>query len=567
MRAKDAPGDARRRRHRRPGRRRAGARRRARAAGAPGRARRPRAPASRRCTSSRGRPSTAPRPATSRRGARPTTRGRTCCSPSTGTTSAPGWAGRCGSAAAVLEVTRTPKHCLGRVRRRAPSRRGPRRRPRPARLTCRRAAQPCRIPGARCLLAGCGRSPAHPTHRRPGARSPTERRGAPPESFTLVATGDVLIHQDRALDSRARAQDDGGYDFSAVLAPVRPADRRRGPGDLPPGDPGRAAGRSVPRLSELRRPARDRRRAGRRRVRPVLHRLQPLPGRRDRGAGPHARRARRGRDRAHRHLPERGGEPSSRGSSRRAACGSGTSPRPSASTACRCRPAGSGRWTSPTCPTSRRCWRPRPGPGPPARRSSSRACTAAWSTSTTRPSAQVAAVRALLASPDIDLVLGHHAHVVQPFEQIAGEWAAYGLGNHIAEHATRGYPDRGLGAGPLHLHPRRRTAGSPSPPPRRSRCAIELGADAVRVVPADPATFDRVAEVLGSGGGRGRRAATSSRADRGAHIRLKSACHRRRPPTVRSSSCRPRPPRPPSPRSGCRPGRRRCRRSRTPACR
>ena len=34
--------------------------------------------------------------------------------------------------------------------------------------------------------------------------------------------------------------------------------------------------------------------------------------------------------------------------------------------------------------------------------------------------AQVAAVRTLLASPDIDLVLGHHAHVVQPFEQVAG---------------------------------------------------------------------------------------------------------------------------------------------------
>ena len=54
--------------------------------------------------------------------------------------------------------------------------------------------------------------------------------------------------------------------------------------------------------------------------------------------------------------------------------------------------------------------------------------------------AQVAAVRALLASPDVDLVLGHHAHVVQPFERIDGEWVAYGLGNHIAEHSTRGYP-------------------------------------------------------------------------------------------------------------------------------
>ncbi|WP_449266605.1 CapA family protein, partial [Escherichia coli] len=48
--------------------------------------------------------------------------------------------------------------------------------------------------------------------------------------------------------------------------------------------------------------------------------------------------------------------------------------------------------------------------------------------------AQEEAVRALLASPDVDLVLGHHAHVVQPFLQADGEWAALGLGNHIAEH-------------------------------------------------------------------------------------------------------------------------------------
>jgi poly-gamma-glutamate capsule biosynthesis protein CapA/YwtB (metallophosphatase superfamily) len=46
---------------------------------------------------------------------------------------------------------------------------------------------------------------------------------------------------------------------------------------------------------------------------------------------------------------------------------------------------------------------------------------------------QVAIARALLASPDVDLVIGHHAHVVQPFEQINGKWVAYGLGNHIAE--------------------------------------------------------------------------------------------------------------------------------------
>ena len=37
--------------------------------------------------------------------------------------------------------------------------------------------------------------------------------------------------------------------------------------------------------------------------------------------------------------------------------------------------------------------------------------------------------RDLLASPDIDLIVGHHVHVVQPFEKIGNKWVAYGLGN------------------------------------------------------------------------------------------------------------------------------------------
>ncbi|MFN2494533.1 MAG: CapA family protein, partial [Pseudonocardiaceae bacterium] len=41
----------------------------------------------------------------------------------------------------------------------------------------------------------------------------------------------------------------------------------------------------------------------------------------------------------------------------------------------------------------------------------------------------------LLADPAVDLIVGHHAHVVQPFELIDGEWVAYGLGNHVARHA------------------------------------------------------------------------------------------------------------------------------------
>ena len=49
------------------------------------------------------------------------------------------------------------------------------------------------------------------------------------------------------------------------------------------------------------------------------------------------------------------------------------------------------------------------------------------------PNAQQTSVaKALLASPDVDLILGCHAHVVQPFQKINGKWVAYGMGNQIA---------------------------------------------------------------------------------------------------------------------------------------
>lgn len=38
----------------------------------------------------------------------------------------------------------------------------------------------------------------------------------------------------------------------------------------------------------------------------------------------------------------------------------------------------------------------------------------------------------LLPSPDIDLVVGHHAHVVQPVEQVGGTYVAFGLGNQLS---------------------------------------------------------------------------------------------------------------------------------------
>jgi poly-gamma-glutamate capsule biosynthesis protein CapA/YwtB (metallophosphatase superfamily) len=55
----------------------------------------------------------------------------------------------------------------------------------------------------------------------------------------------------------------------------------------------------------------------------------------------------------------------------------------------------------------------------------------------TEPNAdQRTAADALLASPDIDLVYGHHAHVVQPLQKINGKWVIYGLGNNIAAQET-----------------------------------------------------------------------------------------------------------------------------------
>ncbi len=45
-------------------------------------------------------------------------------------------------------------------------------------------------------------------------------------------------------------------------------------------------------------------------------------------------------------------------------------------------------------------------------------------------------VDALTASPDIDFVYGHHAHVVQPWAKVNGTWVAYGLGNFIAQQST-----------------------------------------------------------------------------------------------------------------------------------
>lgn len=44
---------------------------------------------------------------------------------------------------------------------------------------------------------------------------------------------------------------------------------------------------------------------------------------------------------------------------------------------------------------------------------------------------QLALAEDLLSAPEIDLIVGHHTHVVQPFEKLADKWVAYGMGNLI----------------------------------------------------------------------------------------------------------------------------------------
>ena len=44
----------------------------------------------------------------------------------------------------------------------------------------------------------------------------------------------------------------------------------------------------------------------------------------------------------------------------------------------------------------------------------------------------------LIRSPNIDLLLGHHAHVVQPVESIDGEWVVYGMGNLVSNQGSQG---------------------------------------------------------------------------------------------------------------------------------
>ena len=55
--------------------------------------------------------------------------------------------------------------------------------------------------------------------------------------------------------------------------------------------------------------------------------------------------------------------------------------------------------------------------------------------------AQSTLAHQLLPSPDVDLIVGHHAHVVQPVERIGDEYVVYGLGNFLSGQLGGGRQD------------------------------------------------------------------------------------------------------------------------------
>ena len=343
------------------------------------------------------------------------------------------------------------------------------------------------------LVSACSATPDRDVDAVAGSSAP-----ALPDSFTLVATGDVLIHQDRALTAGAQRAG-GGYDFSRVLAPVAPLIQAA---DLavchletpvaPPGGPYRGypsfavqpeivdalAGAGYDLCSTASNHSLDDGTDG------LFRTLDALDAAGIAHTGTH-------RSEAESLEPTLVDVDGITVGHVAATYGlNGMTP-----------PAGQD-WSVDVAAL--------PGvDGMLAAAARARAagaevvvaslhCCAEYDNDPT--DAQVAAVRTLLASPDVDLVLGHHAHVVQPIEAIAGEWAAYGLGNHVAEHATRGYPTEDSMLARFTFtrgDAGRFTVTTAEAVPLR----IDLGADEVTVRPADAATFDRVAEVLDRRGG------------------------------------------------------------------
>ena len=96
-------------------------------------------------------------------------------------------------------------------------------------------------------------------------------------------------------------------------------------------------------------------------------------------------------------------------------------------------------------------------------------------------------------------MIGHHAHVVQPFERIGGKWVAYGLGNHIAQQARPAPYDSVIAR---FTFTRDRTGHYMVAAAKAIPNHIRPAGDGLAVVPTHPGepAYERVAEVVGRRG-------------------------------------------------------------------
>jgi poly-gamma-glutamate capsule biosynthesis protein CapA/YwtB (metallophosphatase superfamily) len=63
-----------------------------------------------------------------------------------------------------------------------------------------------------------------------------------------------------------------------------------------------------------------------------------------------------------------------------------------------------------------------------------------WGSGTAVNDFQRRVSKAITASGAVDLIVGHHAHMIQPIEQVNGIWTVFGLGNSLSFHPTSGVP-------------------------------------------------------------------------------------------------------------------------------
>jgi poly-gamma-glutamate synthesis protein (capsule biosynthesis protein) len=281
-----------------------------------------------------------------------------------------------------------------------------------------------------------GASPA--TTPVPGGHDPEASRSSPlparPRSFTLVATGDVLLHTPlwRQAEDDARASGGTGFDFRPLLAGVQPhvseADLALCHLETPIAPPGGPYS-SYPSFS----------------VPPDI-----APALADTGYDACTT--------ASNHTYDRGGEGVDRTLAALDAAGlrhAGSARDPGEATAVTMLPVAGIEVAllsytygfNGIPPPDGQAWRSNPVDGPRILGDAARARAEGaevvvvalhWGDEyRAEPNAQQRDLAPMLVrSPDVDLVLGHHAHVVQPMEQVDGEWVVYGMGNLVAHHGT-----------------------------------------------------------------------------------------------------------------------------------